>query len=848
MNYKLLLPLLLFSLFLFGCTQTNIPGIPFTFCQLVSKTYLPDGVTNADCNMFYSGDLNNFVLGVGGPDGNSPQWYNINDLNSGGGTGSNSWNDLTDFPTGCGANQAVQIIGTTLTCIDINYSSYTDANTLAVINSLDLNNTLEYLKTYTDTNFETAGFGDLNMDLNYLQTGNNISELVNDSNYQSYNNVLDFDFLTSYIDTNLYSIGDINSDKYFQIDLNTIGNLKADSGYLCNDVNCYLISDLNITSSGGGYTNLTSFVNQTAWRLFYSNGDGDVTELTLGTSGQYLKSTGTTTAPTWDTPAGGSGSPAGSDTEIQFNDSGSFGADSNLTYDGTTFTTNNISTSLLKPKIDDTMDYQGRLIFSDINLGSFTQFQNYGSALPVIEDLEPYIYGLTEAGAYGSLSVNGYITFTSGAENGNTFSFATITKDADGTHDFLSLSSMPSSGAGDTFNLFIKPKVTGIDYISATTGDFSTSINTASITGLSSFSVTNADITDSRSVISVTGRGSTSGAYATNIDNTMTALAGAGGYAHKMQLNFGSTTSELYGLYLRQFSVSGVNNPSVNQIMIYNDDQRNKTDTDNKMWFIYNNNPYITGKNLLGKDNVKTYFGSDMDSAISYDGTNLVLDGNTSDSNTLNKVWITSNGEVTANSFNMRSDVKTGNQLETIKDGTELLNPDGSINHKAFEECYVGIKATDFNRPVIEEYECEIELEDGSIEKGICKRTIYPFTKIEDSIRMDCVLAKTYQALANVNNAMKVGEGLIDTTNILAENIYTKSKVPEPEINYCKMIQDANIYDKASHYAYVEKNGRFVLDAEYRWVVLEGCEKQKLNEMCIETNHKYSWCPKYKPK
>ena len=57
--------------------------------------------------------------------------------------------------------------------------------------------------------------------------------------------------------------------------------------------------------SGGGYTNLTSFVDQTAWRLFYSNGSGDVTELALGADGTYLKSNGATSAPTFDTPAGG---------------------------------------------------------------------------------------------------------------------------------------------------------------------------------------------------------------------------------------------------------------------------------------------------------------------------------------------------------------------------------------------------------------------------------------------------------------------------------------------------------------------------------------------------------------
>lgn len=56
--------------------------------------------------------------------------------------------------------------------------------------------------------------------------------------------------------------------------------------------------------AGGGYTDLTSFVDQTAWRVFYSNVDGDVTELALGTVGTYLKSNGETSVPTFAIPAG----------------------------------------------------------------------------------------------------------------------------------------------------------------------------------------------------------------------------------------------------------------------------------------------------------------------------------------------------------------------------------------------------------------------------------------------------------------------------------------------------------------------------------------------------------------
>lgn len=54
-----------------------------------------------------------------------------------------------------------------------------------------------------------------------------------------------------------------------------------------------------------GYINLTSFVEQTSWRLFYSNADGDVIELPLGTDGQVLNSNGVDVAPTFEDPTGG---------------------------------------------------------------------------------------------------------------------------------------------------------------------------------------------------------------------------------------------------------------------------------------------------------------------------------------------------------------------------------------------------------------------------------------------------------------------------------------------------------------------------------------------------------------
>jgi len=48
-----------------------------------------------------------------------------------------------------------------------------------------------------------------------------------------------------------------------------------------------------------GYDDLTEYVEQTAWSVFYSDGSGDITELTLGAEGKVLKAHGTA-APTWE--------------------------------------------------------------------------------------------------------------------------------------------------------------------------------------------------------------------------------------------------------------------------------------------------------------------------------------------------------------------------------------------------------------------------------------------------------------------------------------------------------------------------------------------------------------------
>jgi hypothetical protein len=57
-------------------------------------------------------------------------------------------------------------------------------------------------------------------------------------------------------------------------------------------------------SSSSGYTELTQFVGQTAWRIYYTDGSGNYTALALGASGTVLQSNGASSAPSWETAGG----------------------------------------------------------------------------------------------------------------------------------------------------------------------------------------------------------------------------------------------------------------------------------------------------------------------------------------------------------------------------------------------------------------------------------------------------------------------------------------------------------------------------------------------------------------
>jgi len=106
----------------------------------------------------------------------------------------------------------------------------------------------------------------------------------------------------------------------------------------------------------------------------------------FGTAGQALVSGGSTAAPTW---ASVTTSPAGSNTQIQYNNSGSFGASSGLTFDGTNFATTGTGTFVSATATAIGLTVKGRSTdnISKIAFTSNAGSTEYGSILASASEL-----------------------------------------------------------------------------------------------------------------------------------------------------------------------------------------------------------------------------------------------------------------------------------------------------------------------------------------------------------------------------------------------------------------------------------------------------------------------------
>lgn len=133
--------------------------------------------------------------------------------------------------------------------------------------------------------------------------------------------------------------------------------LGADDNYV-TDAEKVVIGNTSGTNTGDNATNsqysglaaskanvagsLTQFVGNTAYRVFYSDASGDITELALGADGTFLKSNGASAAPSFAVPAGSGdvskvGTPVNNQIGVWTGD-GTLEGDASLTFDTTTDT------------------------------------------------------------------------------------------------------------------------------------------------------------------------------------------------------------------------------------------------------------------------------------------------------------------------------------------------------------------------------------------------------------------------------------------------------------------------------------------------------------------------------
>jgi hypothetical protein len=113
------------------------------------------------------------------------------------------------------------------------------------------------------------------------------------------------------------------------------------------------VSGTLVAANGG-----TGYASYTTGDLLYASGSTALSKLTIGSNGQILQSNGT--APVWVNASSVVGGAAGSNTQIQFNNSGALGASSNLTWNGTTLAV----TGALTATADSTFSSTGSLTIS----------------------------------------------------------------------------------------------------------------------------------------------------------------------------------------------------------------------------------------------------------------------------------------------------------------------------------------------------------------------------------------------------------------------------------------------------------------------------------------------------
>ena len=133
-----------------------------------------------------------------------------------------------------------------------------------------------------------------------------------------------------------------------QVQYNNAGNFGGSTGFTFNSATAMLTAP-NITVTGSTTTNGSANVtgntrtsNLTVTQKTNLGAVGNVT-ITGGVSGQYLQTNGSGVL-TWANATGGNGSPGGTDTQLQFNNAGTFGGIPTVTWDGSTLSLGDVTT------------------------------------------------------------------------------------------------------------------------------------------------------------------------------------------------------------------------------------------------------------------------------------------------------------------------------------------------------------------------------------------------------------------------------------------------------------------------------------------------------------------------
>lgn len=285
-----------------------------------------------------------------------------------------------------------------------------------------------------------------------------------------------------------------------------------------------------------------------------------------------------------------------------------------------------------------------------------------------------------------------------------------------------------------------------------------------------------------------------------------------------------TTGEQAYGLYLDNTATATINNPTQFQTGIYVNNDRLGTDTGNKAWSIYNAGTDTDGSEIfLGGDNIRTYFGTGFDSWMYDDGTNFNFNSSS------NRIWTFGNstGLGTIRYGSALTSTTVDNSTDALEDfnlGSELYNPDGSINHTAFGECYRQVEETNYS-DCYEVYDyteyCYLMYNnETSCGEQIIDWETYEFngtqiflseelidhyvtecgTYLIDTVDLTCEQAQQRQALALLNRNIDVEENLTKfTTSTIAEH-YVTNTTKEPETltkieNFYQTLPDMSYQD-----------------------------------------------------